>query len=436
MMATIDALPTELLCLVFHNFRLHQLLSVLSFVCKRWRRAVLRLVTRFNSARTSPANQHSFALLAHLPNLTHVALFGSPAPADLMALPPSVTSLAYEGYWGLAVAALPPLREVRVRTCGVCLPDLLRHTALETLRLDGYMNEHNAAALVAARLPSLSCLQIIAETDSLAPLCHFASQLTSLTMVGASFARTANVPSPAFTRLRRLELSELKDDSGTVSPWIVRLFDNVPQLTELHVDGQASVLPPTLYRSLASLACDYRDWDDAIGAIGTVQLHLKGSWLPVTLCAFSAPCLQRLASYELLVDVKVAGGQWLWPLARTPNVRQLTVHSTFPLHGQVSQRTPALHTLCFEWLNAGKQTYAQLVAPVYVLMAAAPLRHVRISLRKGVPRGDAGPLYSLLSALAKLDCAIVLEGFTSECASGIPYNAWADITVRKCKNVK
>lgn len=155
-----------------------------------------------------------------------------------------------------------------------------------------------------------------------------------------------------------------------------------------------------------------------------LQLRLKGRRLPTEVCALSARCLQRLISCELSVDVKVAGGQWLWPLALTPNLQVLTVGCTFPLRGGLSQRLTALHTLCIEWQNAGKRTYEELAAPVCVLMAVAPLRHVCIRLRKGVPRDDPSPLFD------------VLEGLTTACAAGIARDAWADIAVHKCKPVK
>lgn len=183
----INALPPGLLELVFRHFAHRNILSIVSRVCRHWRRAALRSIRHFslNGGRLSDAVARP--LLAQMTGLEYVLINSLTAPlAEPLTLPPSVTSLGLECVSAKTLESVvyPPLRVLRVPHVEDL--DLLRavlsrsRSSLTSLHLPSPFSEELFAFLASETLPALTKLTIT---------CALARSVRSNARIATHFAR-------------------------------------------------------------------------------------------------------------------------------------------------------------------------------------------------------------------------------------------------------
>lgn len=161
-LATQDlALPHGVLEMVLANLKRRHLLSIISFVCKRWRRAALASVKKLTIQKHVLWAQ---SVLSQMKTLTHVCIdlrvhheYEYCAP---LYLPPSVTSLVCKAPWASPILfAFPPLRRLNLHTQLITaerFKALLEYSHISLAELEIHNYSYDQAEPVVSHLASLS----------------------------------------------------------------------------------------------------------------------------------------------------------------------------------------------------------------------------------------------------------------------------------------
>lgn len=265
-------LPHGVLEMVLANLKRRHLLSIISFVCKRWRRAALASVRKLTIRRHVPSVQ---SVLSQMKGLTCVCIgpdcYGATSPLHL---PSSVTDIVCKKLWASPdLFTFPPLRRIELqRGTAEQFTALLAHShaSLATLVIDSSaygMAETVARALAHRSLPSLTDLTVAGawHADDLPPfLARHASQLVSLSLFDAfdddaAVSAVTALPFPLLLSLSLRQRDPLARNSLLSAAHLARLLNGAPHLTALTANQVKQVLrvPASQLTCLVdlSLAC-------------------------------------------------------------------------------------------------------------------------------------------------------------------------------------
>lgn len=261
--AGINGLPLDLLVAVMAVIPVPPRLSVVSYVCRRWRAAVLQSVTKL----TVPANapQSIFELF---PRLSDVRV--SATLETRLKLPPRVTRLRMlplemlRGVQPTTIELSAPLRDLKLNyeANHIAVPLLAASVSgLCTLEIDWITLSTTLDLMNSTHFPHLTSLGLFFRNDSgihhLMPfLSAHASQLTSLRIEGRHFnddggSRFAALP---WTRLRSLAVMRLEPPLSGAD--LASLVQHSPALRALrYVDRYDDIIdaPPEALAALTDL---------------------------------------------------------------------------------------------------------------------------------------------------------------------------------------
>lgn len=375
---TIAALPLDILVLTFSLMAMRPRLHVLSFVCKRWRTAVLRTITKMKASyfeRAAPL----------LPGVTSLSLQGEVAPN--YPVPPKLRELFIDMDYGLhkdlaaKFSSVTNLIAINISTtrwtvqreAGLELLLSLRHS-IASLSLAAHLLSH------VVYFPHLEHLSIrrrcIFARDPAADiervLAMHATQLLSLSFAGEWCA--TRVLLPALTQLT-LAIGVGEEDLR------VSLAADYPRLVELHL----TCYPTWLLReedSLAALASTVR----SVRLTRPIEPFFGERDLHELLLSFTnlahlelvpAEEMSRIAGWPHLCSavatLTLSPSQERQPLACFSRITSLTVSQH--LLSSAPVRLPCLTSLSFGPLPDDRSFLGDLA----IIRAGAPLlRHLAV----------------------------------------------------------
>lgn len=395
---SIGILPSEVLEVIFKNFRKRPLIHVVSLVCRRWRRVALRLVTHLR------LYLHCGALLAQplfakTPRLTSIALASSneeDGPRHKVAIPPTVTRLRNESgssYLLKHALTLPPLKKLRLASPGSSF--LFSHSlsTLQSLHMSGVLSSALGECLSYLHMPALTAITLgpLWGDGKLMPfLAQHASQLTKLKLACLNGSSDALVALP-LTRLRGLSLTETDLSAAQLE----RLLSAATNLGELKVVNVPAIfnVPHAILTSLVSLATNRMSQfpPEAYKSLTRLRSYRLGMQMcPQNLLWRLTDSMQRIiTNISLDIEDRAAVAQLSHLLRHTPMLEKLYLicHLTILQLTAAGQRLPALRLVHFTYLNAVNlrtYTFEDIVRPLRCLLVpASALKRVHLTV-KGV----------------------------------------------------
>ena len=429
----INALPRELLGVVFCHIDRRPLLHIVSLVCKHWRRAALSSITKLKlsyAKLSSPVGPATLAQL-RLPSVSIKVKKSTLKEAIIrepltLHFPPSLTrlhlQLSERISEPLTWLVVPPLRQLHLDRVGAPqAAALLAHcgATLEVLTLET-VAEDTFRALAPLSLPALNSLNLRdVSFASLGPfLTRHATQLVSLGLydVGGTSARI--ISSLPLTGLHSLALKLVQSFSADDAARAIRAAPNLTALTLCDLEFQLNELPLSELRNLVRYSACPVDRD----------LTLLSS-LPRLrrLCAQPHMAARIFAHGNLLPMLSVLGlptqdDCTIAFLLRATNLSHLFLRGPI-LRRYLPAHLPASHFARLRVLHLtphGGSTFDALAQTLSYFLNLAPRLKVVKLIGCRTPAdwtahlGDVAPLSAVLCALLRRGCMVRVLGYSSE----------------------